>query len=518
MENGGYPRVLSDKEQKEWIAGCPVQVKRVRLTVPAEGAQSVLSATIVPCGGFGVTSVQVKADFEDPRHKALGTSEGTLSPGDVRGMFEGEIPMALPAGAVFAYVTVLRVVTANDGVWENPDGGRGMVLPEQRIIWQTDPHYEAIRHVTDGVVNAKYYPDEVKVSPEESAWRCACGQVNLTSVADCGACGCEKRWLDEHFDGEYLAKAAVDAAAKKQAALGKKKPKKSREGLSDKGKFIVILASAALVIGGIAVSPWIAENIRYAKAEEHLANGEYDLAIEKFTELGDFSQAADKLYEANYRKAQVLTGLDEVNMVQSDQMKCYSITSEGTLSFRPDDYTGDWTHFVIPDVVDGIVVRKLDKNFFINCKEMVEVTISHCVEELGDGTFFNCASLVKVNFGKNVRKLGARCFINCTALSEMVIPDTVEIIGLRAFNSCLNLASVTLGSGIVKIPEYLFSECAALDSVTVTGAITEIGAYAFAECGALRELVFHGTKEAFAAVEIGDNNEALLRAKVKYMK
>ncbi len=514
MEYGSYPHTLCDREQREWIRGCPVQVKRVKLTVPSKDGGIALSAVIVPCGDFQVKAVTASAVIEDGRHKTVAEADGiAFGVGESAGALDGAIPTA----AVFAYLTVTRVVLADGTVWENSEGSCGETLPEQRIVWQTDPHYEAIRRVTDGVVAARYYPDTV----DGGAWRCACGQVNLLrGEADaCGACGCRRAWLESRFDEAYLQRAAAEAA-EKRIAVKKTSPraKKQREGLSDQAKILLILASAVLVIAAIAVSPVVIKEIRYSKAESYLASGDYDSAIAEFTALGGYSDAADRLLEANYEKAKVLTGLDEVNMVWSSQMKCYSISEDGVLSFRSDKYTGDWEHFTVPDVVDGIVVRALEKNFFMNCKELREVTISDCVEELGDGTFFNCEALVKVNFGKNVRKLGARCFINCFSLTEMLLPDTVEQIGLRAFNSCFALTQVRLGGGISEIPAYLFSECTALVTVTVEGVLMEIGEYAFAQCTSFRELVFHGTEEQWNAVTVGENNELLHQAKITYIE
>ncbi|MBE6598361.1 MAG: leucine-rich repeat domain-containing protein [Ruminococcaceae bacterium] len=509
MEQNTYPRILSDREQKEWIEVCPVYIKRVKLTVPSKESGIVLSAVIVPCGGFDVEWVSASAEFFDARHKTLTTVDNiTFHLGESEGEHDGEIP----EGAVYAYITVKSVKYGGGRVWENSEGAKGTVLPTQGIIWQTDPMYEAIRYVCSGVVEAKYYPDE----PLMGAWRCACGQVNLACEgAVCGACGCEKKWLDEHFDEAYLTEAAKELSVQGTFA-SKKKPRKQKKGISDKTKFILILSAAAVVIAAAVMAPFVGRTVRYSKAEGYLAKGEYDLAIEEFTKLEGFSDSEKRLQEANYQKALEMTGLDEVNMVWSSRMKCFSITQNGVLSFRPDDYTGDWESFVIPDVVDGIVVRELDKNFFMNCKELETVTISDCVEVLGDGTFFNCESLREVNFGKNVRELGARCFINCTGLREITIPDTVEKVGIRCFNSCTELEKVTLGSGITKLPDYLFSDCRALGSVTVKGEITEVGESAFAECGEFDEIVFHGAEEPLADLVVKDGNEALLAANVKY--
>lgn len=510
MEYSKYPHILSDREQKEWIEGCPVQVKRVKLTVPDADSGAVLSAVITPCGAFAAERVTASAELEDARHKRLPSVEKAVF---TIGESAAQLDSPIPDGAVYAYLTVQTVERKDGTCWSNPNGGKGRTLPEQRIVWQTDPMYEAIRGVCGGVVEPKYYPDE----PIEGAWRCACGQVNLKKDEkdSCGACGCGREWLAAHFDGAYL-EAELEKRKAQKTDTVKKKPKKQKNGISDKAKFILILIAAALVIAGAALTPFVGKSIRYAKAEGYLEKGEYDLAIAEFTMLEGFSDSNARLQEANYKKARAMTGIEDVNMVWSSRYPCYSITPDGVLSFRKDEYTGGWEHFVIPDVVDGVVVRELDKNFFINCKELREVTVSDCVEVLGEGTFFNCESLTKVNFGKNVLSLGARCFINCTLLREITIPDTVERIGLRAFNSCTALEKVTLGRGITVIPSYLFSYCIRLDTVVLTSPVTSVGEYAFADCVSFKELRYPGTEAMWNEVAVSDNNDVLLKAKITF--
>ncbi len=510
MEYGAYPHILSDRVQKEWIKGCPVQVKRVKLSVPSADSGIVLSAVITPCGGFSVESVETSVELEDSRHRRLPLIEKAVF---TLGESTAALDSSIPEGAVYAYLTVQTVKFSGGKVWENAEGEKGVVLDDQKIIWQTDPLYEGIRAVCEGIADAQYYPDE----PTDGAWRCACGQVNLSSGEKdvCGACGCGREWLRTHFDEEYLA-AELQKRKTQKTDAPRRKPKKQKKGLSDKAKFILILLAAGVVIAGAAMTPYIGKTIRYGRAEEYLAKGEYDLAIEEFTALEGFSESNAKLQEANYKKAQVMTGIEDVNMVWSSRSPCYSITSDGVLSFRMDEYKGDWTHFVIPDVVDGVVVKELDKNFFLNCKDLKTVTISDCVEVLGEGTFFNCESLTKVNFGKNVRSVGARCFINCTALETVTIPDTVERIGLRAFNSCTALKEVTLGSGITTIPSYLFSYCLRLETVTLRSPVTSIDEYAFADCASFKELRYPGTEAMWNEVAVSDNNDVLLKAKITF--
>ena len=208
-----------------------------------------------------------------------------------------------------------------------------------------------------------------------------------------------------------------------------------------------------------------------------------------------------------------MTGLDEVYLVTTEDCPWFSITEDGVLSMRKDDYKGSWEEFAVPDLVDGIIVRELDRNFFLNCKELQTVVLSDCIEVLGEQVFYNCDALTEVRFGKNLKTIAPRAFINCVSLTSITIPDTVETIGLRAFNSCTALTDVTLGRGITEIPSYLFSCCYKLRRVNCLGTITTVGDFAFSECPALEKLYVPAGCD-WNAVAIGSDNDDLSHTEI----
>jgi len=233
MEYNSYPHILSDRGQAEWIEGCPAQIKKSKLAVPEPGAGIALSAVISPCGKFAIEEVTAEAEFSDARHKSLGKFypiKFLPDEGSGKTVFEayGIIGGEIPKSAMYSYLTIVSIKYDNGKVWNNlaVSGvySRGNILPEQKIIWQTEPLYEQIKRECAGVVDAKYYPDE----PVEGAWRCACGQVNVDTGADsvCGFCGCEKKWLREHFDKTYLQEMAKNYAENTADTVKRVKKKK----------------------------------------------------------------------------------------------------------------------------------------------------------------------------------------------------------------------------------------------------------------------------------------------------
>ena len=500
MEEKKFPRIVSEREMKEWLPLCPVQVKKVRVVQNTAESNPEVTVISVPCGGFGVKSYTADIELQNQRRERIGVIENAvLTAGE-----SAPIPTDA-AQTTYAYVTVKSVSRENGEVWENTTGGRGILLPEQEVFWQTDPLYEQIRRECDGVVDAKYRPDTV-----DGGWRCACGQVNLEESDTCGGCGCSRNWLKEHLDPAYLAERKQMDDTRSEAQR-KKQKKKQETRLSDKAKAILIFAGfiAAAVLIVLTFTQFI-PGYRYSKAVKLADAGEFDEALTIFYDLDGFRDSVQQIADTNYRKAQHLTGLEEVNMTTSVESPWFEITADGVLSFKKDPYEkagGTWTHFVIPDVVDNIAVRELDRNFFMNCKEMTAVTISDCVEVIGEQAFYNCDALAIVNFGKNIREIGPRAFINCISLTEMEIPDTVTTLGLRAFNNCIGLKKVVLGSGITKIGAYQFSLCVELEWITLKSPVTAIDEFAFSECADLRKIFCRFPESDWIEPELGEGNE-----------
>jgi len=507
MSENETVKIVSDRPQKEWIPGCPVQVKQIRVVREKDALSAVI--TSVPCGGFSVKSYTADIEYTGAKRQNVGKTEDvTLTAGE-------SAPVDVPfEDAVYAYVTVRSVNFADGKTWTNGSGTRGKVLPEQEIYWQTDPLYNAIRVECSGVTDAKYKPDKI-----DGAWRCACGQVNLDESGTCGACGCSLEWLDTHLDPAYLEERSREIADKtEKEAVRIKKKRENR--VSDTTKMILIFAALALVIALVVLTVTTFVPLgRYNKAVSLAADGEYDEAIAIFTDLGSFKDASAMAADTNYKKAQAITGLEEVNMTTSKKSPWFSITADGILSFKKDEYEdrgGTWEHFIIPDVVDNVVVRELDRNFFMNCRELIAVTLSDCVEVVGEQCFYNCEKLEAVYFGKNVTTILPRAFINCYSLREMEIPDTVTTLGLRAFNNCIKLNKVILGSGITEIGSYQFSLCVELERITLKSPITSVGEFAFSECAKFAKVHCRFPESDWTEPAVSEGNEAFAAAEILF--
>lgn len=501
MSDKTYPQIISDKSFNEWIKSCPLQVKQVIISKQNESAPRGLKIITCPCGNFAIKSFSALIEFLNDRREKVGVElyENIVSPESDEIILDNE-------KITYANIKIMSVVYTADKTeknWANETEENGIKLPEQEIFWQTDPLYEQIRRECSGITNAKYKPDAV-----DGGWRCTCGQINLGESETCGACHVSRTWLREHLDSEYLEKRKTEDDAKNEKNIEKEIKRRKNKGITDKTKAVIILSSILLIaVLTVLTFTTIIPSVKYSNAVKALDNDEFDAAISAFSELGDFRDAKNQLYNANYKKAQFMTGIEDVYMTTSAAEPWYEITDEGVLSFKKDDYTGSWNNLIIPDVVDGVTVRGLDRNFCLNCKELTVITISDCVEVIGEQAFYNCEVLHTINFGKNVSEIGPRAFINCYALEEIEIPDTVTSLGLRAFNNCIKLKNVILGSGITKIGSYQFSMCVELERITLKSPITEIGEFAFSECSSFKTVFCRFSESQWTEPEIMEGND-----------
>ena len=500
MADTAYPRVVGERETREWIPTCPVQIKKLRIEQSAPDAGLTLTVFSVPCGDFGPVSFKADVTYQNGRRETVGSAEG-LS------FVTGEsAPVSVPfSDAVYAQAVVTSASPRHGETWTNPDGSPGTVPAAQKVLWQTDPLYETIRRECAGTVDARYEPDEIG-----GAWRCACGQINLEGAKSCGGCGCSRTWLREHFDRNYLEKRRAEYAERDEKTPEAVK-RIRRPGDRDKLKAGLILGTfLAVVLLSVLTVKLFIPSARYAHGIRLAENGEYERAEAVFSSLGSFRDSPERMRAAVYDRARAITGLDEVNMTTNAASPWFSIDENGVLSFRKDLYEkakGGWNSFTVPDMVDGVIVRELDRNFFINCKELTVVNLSDCLEVIGEQAFYNCELLHTVNFGKGLKEIGPRAFINCYALETLEIPDSVEKLGLRAFNNCTGLRRIVLGKGITYVGDYTFALCVGLKSVTLCSPVTDVGAGAFAECASLEKLFCRFSEKDWIDFDLPDNEE-----------
>ena len=479
----------------KWIPGCPVQIKE--LSIVSSGEKLKLHIRAESCAERDISRYTADVKYYNERREVIKTDVG------VELLLQSEIDIICTCAA-YAEATIRSVTYTDGAVWKNVDCAEGITLPEQEIIWQTDPLYKVIKSVTQGKVNAKYFPDTVACG-----WRCACGGVNIEDSEHCGTCGCSHKWLKDNFDRDFLEsqKSLVEEGKKPQTAERIKK-REAEKRIPDSVKMVLIFASVALVVAlALFLKFYAIPQKKYNDAIK-LAEGElYNKAIDHLEDLGDYKDSKELIERYTYEFFVLQTGIHDLYITTTEAEPWFEISEDGVIKFISSKYTGTYEDFKIPHIVNGIVATELAKNFLINCDELEAIVIPDTIEVIGEQSFLGCKSLKYIKFGTRVHTIYQRAFIDCTALEEIGIPDSVTYFGQRLLNNCTSLKYVTLGRGITEIGAYTFSNCPELVEIVLRSPISKIGDYAFAGCTSLTQIRCAFYYHEWVMPEVGVGNE-----------
>lgn len=153
-------------------------------------------------------------------------------------------------------------------------------------------------------------------------------------------------------------------------------------------------------------------------------------------------------------------------------------------------------------------------------KDLIEsiskITVEDGVTTIGNDTFVGCANLGEVSLPDSLTKIGDSAFRDCIGLTEITIPDAVKSLGHYAFYGCKGLTELKLGNSVKTLGNYAFTKCTGIRIVTIPEAMATIGKNAFKDCSDIDFVIFKGTEEQWKAVTIGDGNEVLADAMIRF--
>ena len=187
------------------------------------------------------------------------------------------------------------------------------------------------------------------------------------------------------------------------------------------------------------------------------------------------------------------------------------------------DYEGTDTQLVIPAVINGNPVTKIDKLAFAYCTGVKKIILPDTIKTIGDkafnqmtslesvhipkgitvlnsGTFYNCTALKNVSIPDSVTSIGMDAFFGCNSIEHIALPEKLSTIGMSAFQNCTALKSIEIPAGVTAIEAMAFYNCTSLESITLPENITKINQIAFTKCSSLKEVNYNGTAEQWSVV------------------
>lgn len=113
-----------------------------------------------------------------------------------------------------------------------------------------------------------------------------------------------------------------------------------------------------------------------------------------------------------------------------------------------------------------------------------DVVIPEGVTDIS-GFFYDCENLKSVKLPSTLTSIGASAFRNCTSLTSITIPAGVTVIDDSAFEGCIALTDVVIPETVTEIQIEAFRGCTALAKISIPAGVTAIGESAFRGCTGL---------------------------------
>lgn len=174
-------------------------------------------------------------------------------------------------------------------------------------------------------------------------------------------------------------------------------------------------------------------------------------------------------------------------------------------------------HLTIPEKINGKTVVGFTENAFksIHEEHADHLTVPATVRTVGDSAFQSITQ-VHINFLGEISEIGVSSFEGCTKLETLNLGTGLKSIPYRCFFGATSLAALDIPEGVTVIEENAFSSCTSMQTIVLPSSLTTVEDGAFLDSSELAVVFFKGTEEQFDAIEISNNNNELLSAKIYF--
>ncbi len=309
-----YKRISEDS----WLymTGCPLIIKKYALTMDCKKetllcqikfknlGHETIKAVFVKIEGFNVSG-EVTGNFTEYIYNDLLVGRSVEFGGDI-GINLNDVNIRIVKIHCYKIIFFDREIKLSD------ENNYFKKLPKRKYLKDEiapkllSEFYLRYREKLRGDILIPYSNDTVRL--------CQCGEYTLSEFEVCPSCGQKNEWWRENTSVAQLKK-FKDEREKREAAEAELKKiedeKKAAESKlrRDKTKKIATISGCIFfifVIGHFLITNVVIPEIKYAEAEALFTKGNYAEAVEKFEELGDYSDSEDRINEVRYSEAKAL--------------------------------------------------------------------------------------------------------------------------------------------------------------------------------------------------------------------
>lgn len=220
--------------------------------------------------------------------------------------------------------------------------------------------------------------------------------------------------------------------------------------------------------------------------------------------------------EKNYQKYQASMDVCREGRDRKEAYKSRGLDENGSklLKYETDDLPkyervipieGKW---IIPERVVCNQINSIYKRAFLNCSNLVELTIPKSVTSIGEEAFFGCDNLKKIDFQGDITSIASGVF-----KSTLLYKDESNWCGESLYinNWLIKVSRSYKGSFIVKentvgIADNAFEDCDEIEEVSIPESVKYVGNEVFKNCCKLKDVHFPEQVILFGAGVLGGCN------------
>lgn len=196
----------------------------------------------------------------------------------------------------------------------------------------------------------------------------------------------------------------------------------------------------------------------------------------------------------------------------------------------------DMPSYVSHGAIDGTnilagtaTVSYIGERAFKGCSNLVSITISDKIADIGGFTFNDCSSLTRITVNEENNRYtsvdGVLFDKKCEMLirypqkrpnTSYTVPEGVTDISICAFHGCSIVTNICIANSVDSIRAWAFYGCSSLTNIIIPNSISIIGDDAFFGCSALTDVYYGGSEEDWKNISIETGNTCLTNATIHY--
>ena len=191
-----------------------------------------------------------------------------------------------------------------------------------------------------------------------------------------------------------------------------------------------------------------------------------------------------------------------------------TLTISGTGAMYDFEEEAPWLALEPQKLVLEEGITHISDSAFYRCTSLTgTLKLPDSLTSVGYSTFCGCKELTgTLVLPKNLTDIGEIAFADCGFTGGLTLPEGLTALSGEAFRGCKGFdGKLTLPKSLTSIGAFAFRSCG-FTTVELYDAVETIGTRAFNDCGNLEKVIYHGTKEQWDAITLGDGNELLVNA------